>query len=62
MGGAKTACAFAPENHSPYGRGRGRARVFPYGGGAVRCLFAYADGEKFFLKKSKKVLDIRLDV
>ena len=59
MRGAKTACAFAPEKYPPMGAGMGGAQGVPlWGGGAVRCIFANTDGEKRFLKKSKKVLDI----
>ena len=50
MGGAKTACAFAPETFSPMGAGAGGRGRSPMGGGAVRCIFAHTDGEKKFFK------------
>ena len=48
VGGAKTACAFAPENHSPICAGMGAGVGVPLWGGAVRCIFAHTDGEKNF--------------
>ena len=60
MRGAKTACAFVPENHSPMGAGMVWVWVFPYGGGAVRYLFAYDERQKKFLKNLHFCVDIFL--
>ena len=61
MGGAKTACAFAPENIPPYGAGMGAGAVFPPMGGCAGALsFAHTDGEKIFFQNLHFYVDIIL--
>ena len=52
MGGAKTACAFVPENYSPMGAGMGAGMgVPPWGGGCGALSFhLYRTAKKVFKK------------
>ena len=57
MRGAKTACAFVPENHSPIGAGMGAGMAVPYGRGGCAVFSPVPNGEKKFFKKLQFCVD-----